>query len=309
MSDVQIKKHIDQGLVVQESGHRKITDDIHLIQQCVVMDDVGDLDLREHMDWYEPEREKHNQQKTYLIDDEDTLLYDNLMPVGTDIILNGLEDVLGDGQLDYVVISHPEANHAGNTHEVLEKYPEATLVMPGSGAHHDLFGIKDIDEERVMFVSEGDMLDLGKHTIEFVEGLFVDHAVTAWMYERTTETLFVADFMGNEHMDGECLKYADEMTVTDTQRQRHAGLVFTWLRFADPDAVDAVIDDLIDRFAPEMIALAHGQVVRKDGIGELEKMKTVVGNIIEREERDGNYDVHTHQMLRYPGRAESEVGF
>jgi flavorubredoxin len=188
----------------------------------------------------------------------------------------GLEEVVGDSGLDYVVPSHPEAPHAGNANAVLEQYPGATLLSSAYGRGEELYYL-----DRGRQVESGETLDLGGHTVEFLEATFPDTAFHIWMKEHTTNTLFTADWMGAPHLAGECLRFADELDspLSPGQILEFQARALRWLQYADTERVHEAIDDLIQTHHPTIICPAHGTVIREDAETFLEEMKTVVDMI------------------------------
>lgn len=289
----------------RNSGHREIADRVYLIQECIVKSGAATGVEGSMLGWHDPEEELHATQNAYLVTGEYNLLYDTLTPAGETTILSNLDDILGDDDLDYLVISHPEANHAGNTAAILQEYPEATLVVPKYGVHHELFDIPN----DAMLVGDGSRIDLGGgRCVKFHEPAFFDHAMTIFMTEPATGTAFVADWFGYEHSGTNCLHFADEQTlvgeydhaVAPGQLNRHGGYAFVWFRYADM----AKIDERIDRFAteidPAIIAPAHGLPIRRRIDDHLSLMREVIRDIsAERSE----YRTHTHSEILLNKRA------
>lgn len=217
--------------------------------------------------WYEPDRDLHNIDNCFLLrGSERTLLFDNLGPNSTAHILEVLDDLVDSGELDYVAISHDEAPHAANTHRVLDAYPEATLVVnggDGSGSRLHELVLADIDDVRS--VDFGDTIDLGSYTVEFVEPAILDTAMTTWLFEHETRTLFTADSFGNPHHEGECDRFADEMTpMTWGRRIQYEGRALPWFDYADFDRINGALERIFRRYEPERIASAHGNPVREN---------------------------------------------
>lgn len=272
-----------------DSGHREIADGVFAIKECIIKSPISDP-VDEMREWYEPNRGLHSSQTAYLITGDENLLFDTLTPVGDGFILKNLKEILGDETLDYLVISHPEANHAGNTEAILDEYPDATLVAPARGIQHDVFGLGG----DTVYVSDGDTIDLGDNTIRFEEPVFYDHAMTVWMRELRHNILFTVDWMGYEHMDSDCLCFNDELTheLTYNQLDRFNGYAFVWYRFVDPDRTDEAVER-VKADLPEMIAPAHGEIIRENVAEHLDVMKSVIRDI---SETGTDYHIHTHQM-------------
>ncbi len=282
----------DLGGLVTYAGNREVADGFHFVKECIRAPAADAPDVPSLADWYPAGEELHLSQNAYLLCGEETLLFDTLTPVGQSAVVEQVETLLDGRPLDYLAISHPEANHAGNTGAILEAFPEATLVAPELGSHHDLFGVGADD----LLVGDGDTIDLGGRTVEFLDPLFYDHAMTIWMRETTTDTLFTVDFLGFEHVPGECLQFADELDtpVTSGRLERFNSYAFTWLRYVDTDETDAAIEEIRTEIDPAMIAPAHGQVIRKDPDRYLARMRTAIHDFSDVDPE--TYHVHTHTM-------------
>jgi flavorubredoxin len=254
---------------------RRIGPEIYQIQQCIdkpVMD-AEFRDRDEPPTWYDPDRSIHVCNNAYLVKGERTLLYDTVSPGARDLLLSELAELVGDDSLDYVVPSHPEAPHAGNTNAILRAYPEAELLSSAYGRGEELYYL-----DRGRKVEIGDTIDLGGYVVEFVEAAFPDTAFHIWMKEHESGALFTADWMGSLHVEGECLEFNDELDVPVTAERiiEMQARALRWLQYCDPEAVYRAIDALIEDHDPQILAPAHGVVIRKDAVEHLELSKTVV---------------------------------
>lgn len=230
-------------------------------------------------DWYVEGQAVHIPQNAFLVRGERSLLYDTLSPAGGDQIEAEIEEILGDAPLDYLVVSHPDVPHAGNTLRILQAHPEATLVAPAVGDTHALYHL-----ETAMKVAPGDRLELGGPTIVFREATFLDAPLSIWMMEERTRTLFSADWLGFPHMGDECGKFVDELEreISLSRLIEFHGRVMFWYEYVDVEKTGAEIDRLIRTLAPKMVAPAHGLVIRENTPRYMEPMKDVVAAISER---------------------------
>lgn len=225
--------------------------------------------------WYDPDLPMHIPNCAYLIDDEQSLLFDTLSPANTDRILADLETLL-DGSLDYLAVTHPDVPHAGNTRRILDTYPDCTLVAPKYGVGHELYHL-----DQAVHVGEGDRLDLGQYTVAFHEATFLDAALHMWMTEETTETLFPVDWFGFPHRADECEKFVEEFEhPLDVDRlvQFHGRVMF-WYQYVDVPKVQREIRRLIETFEPKAVAPAHGNPARGEPRQWLELMPEAVAEI------------------------------
>lgn len=251
---------------------RKIGPDIYQIQQCIDRPLMSQNVRDRGVEWSDPERNLHVCNNAYLVDGERTLLYDTLSPGAREQLMSELDEILGERELDYVVPSHPEAPHAGNTNALLRRY-EAELVSSAYGRGEELYYL-----DRGRKVEVGDTIDLGGYTVEFVEAAFPDTAFHIWMKERESGALFTADWCGSPHYDGACLLFEDELDepLPPEQIFEFQGRGLRWLQYCDRDAVCRVVDDLIAEHDPNIICPSHGTVIRKDAVEFMERMKKVV---------------------------------
>lgn len=252
---------------------RKIGPDIYQIQQCIDKPVMSEALREDPPNWYDSDQLVHVCNNAYIIDGDQTLLYDTVSPGAREQLIGALDEVVGSRGLDYVVPSHPEAPHAGNTNAVLERYPDATLLSSAYGRGEELYYL-----DRGRQVRAGETLDLGGYIVEFLEAAFPDTAFHIWLKEYTSNTLFTADWLGAPHLDSECLLFADELdsSLPPDQIFEFQARALRWLQYCDPEMVNGAIDDLIETHQIEFICPAHGTVIRKNAAKYMENMKTVV---------------------------------
>lgn len=227
-------------------------------------------------EWYIEDESVHIPQNVFIFDDEETLVLDTFSPASTDKVLQDIEHVLDGRELDYLVVSHPDVPHAGNTMAILEKYPDAELVAPAYGKGHELYHLEDS-----RLVEEGDTIDLGEHVVEFHEATFLDAAVSLWMTDQLTETLFPIDWLGFPHLGTEELTFVDELEteITPNRLEEFHGRVFFWFQYVDVEKIQREIDRLIEKFQPAIIAPGHGLVIREEPEQYMEMIKPVIESI------------------------------
>lgn len=214
--------------------------------------------------WSERGTQVHLPQNAYLLTGERTLLLDTLSPAAKDQVVPALESALGGRALDFLVISHPDIPHAGNTARILRRYPECVLVAPRYGDLHELYHLEDARK-----VGEGDSIDLGGRVVDFHEATLLDAPLHLWMSERTTSTLFCVDWMGMPIFAEETERFLDELVeggdsgedLLDRYYDFHARVMF-WFQYVDADRVAVAMQRVHERFQPQYLAPAHGPVVR-----------------------------------------------
>ena len=133
---------------------------------------------------------------SYVIKDEKTVILDTVDESVTETWVDSLEEILGDKEPDYLIVSHMEPDHAYNIGLIAEKYPNMKIVG-NTVTFNIMSNFFDIDlTERKILVKEGDVLDLGRHKLQFLMAPMVHWPEVMVTYEQTEKILFSADAFG-----------------------------------------------------------------------------------------------------------------
>ena len=152
---------------------------------------------------------------SYLIKDEKTVLLDTIDEAVTDIWLEKLESGLDGKKIDYLIVSHMEPDHAFNIGKLAEKYPDMKIVGNQFTFNilSNFFNIKNIDERKII-VKDGDILETGRHKLQFFMAPMVHWPEVMVTYDNTDKILFAADAFGkfgsldvNDKWDDEARRY------------------------------------------------------------------------------------------------------
>ena len=148
---------------------------------------------------------------SYLIKDEKNVVFDTVDKSVTDIWLKRLEKALNGKNLDYLIISHLEPDHSYNIGLLAKKYPDMKIV--GNAMTFKILPnyFEDIElESRKVEVKEGDILNIGKHSLKFYMAPMVHWPEVMFVYEETEKILFTADAFGKFGANKEGDKWLDE---------------------------------------------------------------------------------------------------
>ncbi len=134
---------------------------------------------------------------SYLLIDEKTVLFDTVDKVCSGQFFKNLEAGLNGRTLDYLIIQHMEPDHAALLQEVKLRYPEVKVVCTAKAQTmiKQFFNF-DIDS-CVITVKEGDLLNTGKHELQFILAPMVHWPEVMITYDKTTGALFSADAFGS----------------------------------------------------------------------------------------------------------------
>ena len=111
-------------------------------------------------------------------------------------IKNVLKNDAGGRIPDYLVVHHMEMDHSANIKKFIENYPDTKIVASkmAFSIMKNLFGT-DFTENQIV-VAEGSILELGKHTLEFIAAPNVHWPEVVFSYDKTSKILFSADAFG-----------------------------------------------------------------------------------------------------------------
>ena len=125
---------------------------------------------------------------------EKTALIDTVDPSKTGELLENLQEA-GVTRIDYVVSQHAEQDHSGSIPEVLEIFPQA-VVVTNEKCKAMLMDLLLIPENKFKTVADGEKLELGGRTLEFILAPWVHWPETMLTYLREDQVLFSCDFLG-----------------------------------------------------------------------------------------------------------------
>ncbi len=133
---------------------------------------------------------------SYVIIDEKVAVMDTVDQHFGKQWLDNLKSVIGDRKPDYLVVQHMEPDHSANIDNFLKVYPDAIVVSSQKAFNMmvNFFGT-DYADRRIV-VKEGDTLELGKHTLNFVGAPMVHWPEVLMTYDSADKVLFSADGFG-----------------------------------------------------------------------------------------------------------------
>lgn len=133
---------------------------------------------------------------SYVVLDDKIAVFDSVDAHFGDEWLANVESVLGGKTPDYLVVQHMEPDHSANIVKFIDKYPTATVVSSQTAFQmmKNYFGTEFAD--RRLVVSDGSVLETGKHVFKFVTAPMVHWPEVVMTYDETDKVLFSADAFG-----------------------------------------------------------------------------------------------------------------
>ena len=133
---------------------------------------------------------------SYIIIDDKIAIMDTVDRRGKDIWLENVEKALNGREPDYLVVSHMEPDHGACVQYIAEKFPNMKIVgnVKTFAMIDEYFDLNE-NTKRVQ-VKEGDTLQLGYHTLQFMMAPMVHWPEVMMIYELQEKVLFSADAFG-----------------------------------------------------------------------------------------------------------------
>ena len=208
-----------------------------------------------------PIRQEGISYNSYLIRDEKNVLVDLCKDNTGEEYFSELRKVIDPARIDTLVINHMEPDHTGAI-EMLRKLNPQVVILCSEKARAMLTSFYGISDP-VQAVSEGDTLQLGKHTLQFYATPNVHWPETMMTYETSQKVLFSCDgFGGYGRLDGGI--FDDDCGKREWYEQE-AMRYFANIVVSFSKPVLMAIAKLA-KVEINMVAPSHGLVWRKDAM-------------------------------------------
>ncbi|MHA2063356.1 MAG: FprA family A-type flavoprotein [Candidatus Thorarchaeota archaeon] len=183
-----------------------------------------------------------------------TALIDSVDTSKKDVLMANLEELDVD-TIDYVISHHGEKDHSGAIPNVLDRYPEATVVTNAKGKAV-LMNQLLIPEEKFTVISDGDTLDLGGRTLEFIDMPWVHWPETMVSYLPEEKILFSCDFF-TTHIATSDMYVTDDPLVFQAAKRYYGEVMMPFRKFIAKHIKKLSAMDI------ELIAPSHGPIYAK----------------------------------------------
>jgi flavorubredoxin len=188
---------------------------------------------------------------------EKTALLDTVDPEKTELLIEHLVKA-GAEKIDYIICLHAEQDHSGSIPDMLMMYPDAKVVTNPKCAKM-LVEHLHLEPDQIVEVEEGQKLELGGKTLEFIFTPWVHwpETMSAWLAE--DKILFSCDFFGSHQATGDL--YVTNEAKTLEAAKRYYGEIMMPFRSS--------IRGNLKKLEPldiRMIAPSHGPVYNNPGL-------------------------------------------
>ena len=224
---------------------------------------VKDWNLREFHGYTTSRGSTYN---AYLIVDDKITLIDGVKAPFAPELISRISSVVEPEKIDVVICNHVEMDHSGALPEIMAKAENATMYCTGAAErelkmHYDTAGWK------VQTVKTGDTLNIGKHTLSFVQMPMVHWPDSMMTYVADEKLLFPNDGFGQHYACDGLFDDGDFDIIMDEAKKYYGNIVWPY-----GTQVQKVLEEAA-KLDIEMIAPSHG-VIWRDHIPEIvEKYK------------------------------------
>jgi flavorubredoxin len=160
-----------------------------------------------------------------------------------------VKEILGNKTIDYIVFSHFEADECGAVNEWLAEYPEAVVYCNKICN----INLSDFLIRPACVLKDGEVLSLGKRSLELVETAHFPHNWDAHMwYEQSDAVLFSSDY---------CCHGGISKPVIESDNSNEIIQFYERGQFIPYGKSTLLALDKISKYEVNVIAPMHGSVV------------------------------------------------
>jgi flavorubredoxin len=219
-----------------------------------------DWDLKKfHGDEYSTHR--GSSYNSYLIKDDKTVLIDTVWEPFTKEFVTNLKKEIDIQKIDYIIINHSEVDHSGALVDLMKEIPNTPIYCTKSGAR--ILKGHYHQEWNFVEVKTGDTLELGKHTLTFIEAPMLHWPDTMFTYLSGENMLFSNDGFG-QHYASEFM-YNDKVDQTELYQEAlkyYANILTPFSK----QVISKIQEILKLNLQIDMICPSHGIIWREDPI-------------------------------------------
>ncbi len=187
---------------------------------------------------------------SYLINDDKVAIIDSVKDGYFKEYITNIKSIIGDKKVDYIVVQHTELDHSGSLKDLLEAYPEATVVASKAAIKY-LGGI--LNREFNSMPADGE-LSLGSKTLKFISAPNLHWPDTIFTYEIEDKILFTCDVMGCHYSPVNCITDQCSGDYEDEMKYYYDVIMSPFKRFVN------MALDKIENIEKSIVAPSHGPI-------------------------------------------------
>lgn len=176
-------------------------------------------------------------------------------------LIENIKAATGELKIDYLIMNHNEPDHSGAIAELVELLPDIQILISRAGALY-LKNITNRTDLNVKVVADGETLDLGGKTLQFINAPFLHWPDSMFTYLQEDSVLFSCDYLGSHY----CEPTALDKEVKQPQAYWEAFLGYYGAIFGPFKPYVLKGYDKIKDLDLQIVAPSHGPVLSKDGL-------------------------------------------
>lgn len=224
---------------------------------------VGAIDwaVRDFHGYMTPNGTTYN---NYLILDEKITLLDTVKHDFSEIMLDNVSQLIHPSKIEYVIINHIENDHATSLDRIMAFAPNATIYITEKGKK-GIARFFDISSWNIKTVKTGDVLNIGKRNLLFIETPMLHWPDSMMTYLKEDKILISQDGFGQHlatsaRFDDEFIECASISELEDSVIDYYANILMPFGNIIKNKVAE--IQKL--GLEIEMIAPDHGIIWRRD---------------------------------------------
>ncbi len=184
---------------------------------------------------------------------EKTALIDTVNPGFEKELVDRINEISDVKNLDYLIMNHAEPDHAGSIPYILEMNKKIVLVTSEKGAKMACV-FYNVPEKRIKRVRDGDVINLGDKTLQYIEAPWLHWPETMFTYLVENKILFPCDFFGAHTAQG---IYDEDVEELIPFAQRYFGEIMMPFNNMGKKAMEKIMNLNIEFIAP-----SHGPIYK-----------------------------------------------
>jgi flavorubredoxin len=229
--------------------------------QCL---SIVDWNLR---DFHGYQTEKGSTYNAYLVKGEKTALFDTTKASYTGEFVDGLKKVVDPAAIDYMIVNHAEMDHSGALPEIMKIIRPEKLYCTAN-AQKTLLSHFDGGDWPFEIIKEGDVLDLGGKTVEFIGSPMLHWPESMVSFLKEDNVLISNDIFGQHWATNERF---DDM-VDQGELYFQAAKYYANIFYPVSAGMRKFLAKLEKKqIRPALLACDHGLLWRKDIAGIMRK--------------------------------------
>ncbi|MDR0697146.1 MAG: FprA family A-type flavoprotein [Christensenellaceae bacterium] len=197
---------------------------------------------------------------SYLIKDNQNALIETAHHSFFDLYVEHIKNIISLDEIHYIILNHTEPDHSGSLNELVKLCPNATVVCSLPASIY-LKSITNNPNINYRVVKTGDIINLGKNSLQFILAPFLHWPDTMFTYCKSLSTVFTCDFLGAHY----CEDATIDSKIHYAEKYKH-GFLHYYADIFSPFK-KYVLEGLnkLEQLSFDMACVSHGPILTSNG--------------------------------------------